>query len=99
MFYRTKMKVDICDYEALCAQREMYKKERDEYMVKYLQAKQENECLKVENAIWRKFFDSHPESDAIKYNGKLYRIASTTHYKDDGEETLDFTAVPVREVN
>ena len=44
-------------------------------------------------------FDKEVDTDVIKYNGKLYMIASTTNYIEAGvEETLDFTAIPVREV-
>ena len=42
-------------------------------------------------------FDKESDTDVIKYNGKLYRIASVTYYNDHTEETLDFTATPVRE--
>jgi hypothetical protein len=94
------MKVDIGDYETLCSQREMYKKDMEKYMAKYVQTKHENECLKIENAIWRKFFDSHPDTDAIKYNGKLFRIVSTAHFKDiDEADTIDVNAVCVDGVN
>ena len=38
------------------------------------------------------------DTQIIKYNGKLYRIASTTYYKDEAGESLDITAVPMGEV-
>jgi HD superfamily phosphohydrolase len=44
-------------------------------------------------------FDKEADTQVIKYNGKLYRITSTTNYVEAGvEETLDLTAVLVREV-
>lgn len=99
MFDRTKIKVDKNQYETLCLQREAYNKERLEYREKYWKSQRENAFLETERAILMKFFDSHADTDAIKYNGKLYRIASTAHFKDDDRESLDITAVPVGEVN
>ena len=54
--------------------------------------------LAKENGYLKALFDKEGDTQVIKYNGKLYRIVSTSNYKDEAEETLDFTAVPVSEV-
>ena len=65
----------------------------------YRHERNENKKLQNENGYLKALFDKEGDTQVIKYNGKLYRIASTTYCKDvDGEETIDFTAVPVREV-
>ena len=55
--------------------------------------------LQNENGYLRALFDKEGDTQVIKYNGKLYRITSTTNYIQSGvEEALDFTAIPVSEV-
>lgn len=58
----------------------------------------ENNHLVRENEQLRMLFDKEADTQIIKRNGKLYRIASVNHYKDGAEETLDISLVPVREV-
>ena len=71
----------------------------DKYQDRYFQTYEENKTLQKEIGYLRALFDKEGDTQIIKYNGKLYRITSTTNYVEAGvEETLDFTAVPVREV-
>lgn len=72
----------------------------DKYQDRYFQTYEENKTLQRENGYLQALFDKEGDTQIIKYNGKLYRITSITNYVEAGvEETLDFTAVPVREVN
>lgn len=71
----------------------------DKYQDRYFQTYEENKTLQKEIGYLQALFDKEGDTQIIKYNGKLYRIASVTYYNDHAEETLDFTAVPVREVN
>jgi ribosomal protein S17E len=71
----------------------------DKYQERYFQTYEENKTLQKEIGYFKALFDKEGDTQIIKYNGKLYRITSTTNYVEAGvEETLDFTAVPVREV-
>lgn len=71
----------------------------DKYQDRYFQTYEENKTLQREIGYLNALFDKEGDTQIIKYNGKLYRITSTTNYVEAGvEETLDFTAVPVREV-
>lgn len=71
----------------------------DKYQDRYFQTYEENKTLQREIGYLQALVDKEGDTQVIKYNGKLYRIASTTNYVEAGvEETLDFTAVPVREV-
>ena len=71
----------------------------DKYQDRYFHTYEENKTLQREIGYLQALFDKEGDTQVIKYNGKLYRIASTTNYVEAGvEETLDFTAVPVREV-
>ncbi len=71
----------------------------DKYQDRYFQTYEENKTLQREIGYFKALFDKEGDTQVIKYNGKLYRITSTTNYVEAGvEETLDFTAVPVREV-
>lgn len=77
-----------------------YKGQYREYRDRYINENKENKKLQNENGYLKALFDKEGDTQVIKYNGKLYRITSTTNYVEAGvEETLDFTAVPVREVN
>ena len=65
----------------------------------YYNERKENKKLQNENGYLKALCDKEGDTQVIKYNGKLYRIVSTTNYVEAGvEETLDFTAVPVSEV-
>ena len=71
----------------------------DKYQDRYYEASCENRDLREENGYLKALFDKEGDTEVIKYGGKLYRIAHTTYCKVvDGEETIDFTAVPVSEV-
>jgi ribosomal protein S17E len=71
----------------------------DKYQDRYFQTYEENKTLQKKIGYLQALFDKEGNTQVIKYNGKLYRITSTTNYVEAGaEETLDFTAVPVREV-
>jgi hypothetical protein len=71
-----------------------------ELVCDYRNEREENKKLQNENGYLKALFDKEGDTQVIKYNGKLYRITSMTNYVEAGvEETLDFTAVPVREVN
>ena len=70
-----------------------------EYHSQLRDEQMKNNLLVRENERLKMLFDKETDTQVIKYNGKLYRITSTTNYVEAGvEETLDFTAVPVREV-
>ncbi len=73
--------------------------QKKDYMEKWCEALCSNQKLQRENGYLKALFDKEGDTQVIKYNGKLYRMTSITHYKAAGaEETLDFTAVPVSEV-
>ena len=71
----------------------------DKYQERYYEQFGENKKLQRENGYLKALFDKEADTDVIKYNGKLYKIASTTYYSDHAENSLDITAVPVGEVN
>ena len=57
---------------------------------KFAQAAEENAKLQNENGYLKALFDKEGDTQVIKYNGKLYRIVSTSHFHDVGEaDTLD----------
>lgn len=65
----------------------------------YRNEREANKKLQNENGYLKALFDKEGDTQVIKYNGKLYRIVSTTNYIAAGEEeTLDINAVCVREV-
>ena len=79
--------------------RYMFEERMYQYHTELLEAYKKNEELARENEHLRMLFDKEGDTQIIKYNGKLYMITSTTNYIEiRAEETLDFTAVPVREV-
>ena len=78
----------------------MYEGKMHEYLEKLRVEQDENSYLKRANDELRALFEKKADTQVIKYNGKLYRITSTTNYIERGvDETLDFTAVPVNEVD
>ena len=89
---KDKIVLDKETWDELCEQkRNLVNDYRDE--------KVENKKLQNENGYLRALFDKEGDTEVIKYNGKLYRIVSMTHYKAAGEEeNLDITTVPVIEV-
>ena len=64
-----------------------------EYHAQLRVAEREKMTLVVENEHFKALFDKEADTQVIKYNGKLYRIASINHYKDGAEETLDISCV------
>ena len=62
----------------------------------YRHERNENKKLQNENGYLKALFDKEGDTEVIKYNGKLYRIVSTSHFHDEGEvDTLDINAVCV----
>lgn len=109
MFGKTiKLRKEV--YEDLIAERDKARKELDECKLQMIDDRirlqdqwaevfSENVKLEKQNACLKTLIDKENDTQVIKYNGKLYRITSTTHCKQAGvEETLDFTAVLVSEV-
>lgn len=75
------------------------REECDNLRNRFLVETRNNKELQKKVGYLEALFDKEADTDVIKYNGKLYRITSTTNYVEAGvEETLDFTAVPVSEV-
>ena len=92
------MIVNRDDYQRLCTKNEIYEKDIAEYKEKYFDEHRENKKLQNENGYLRALFDKEADTQVIKYNGRLYKIVSSTHNIEAGaEETLDISLVPVRE--
>lgn len=71
-----------------------------EYHEQLLAAYNENNLLVKENGYLKALFEKEGDTNMIKYNGKLYRIASINHYKEaSAEETLDISCICAGEVN
>lgn len=101
---KNKVILDRETYERLLTLRDSnssyYMQYYEKYQDKFIEQVDENKKLQNENGYLKALFDKESDTQVVKYNGKLYRITSTTNYVEAGvEETLDFTAVPVREVN
>lgn len=101
---KDKVVLDRETYERLLTLRDSnssyYMEYYEKYQDKFIKQVDENKKLQNENGYLKALFDKEGDTQVIKYNGKLYRITSTTNYVEAGvEETLDFTAVLVREVN
>ena len=70
-----------------------------ELICDYRNEREENKKLRNENGYLKALFDKEGDTQVIKYNGKLYRIVSTSHFHDVGEaDTLDINSVCVSEV-
>lgn len=64
------------------------------YQSQYIQTTHENKQLHRENALLKKMFEEAKDTQAIKYNDKLFLIRSRMHYQEQGEEeTLNIDAV------
>ena len=97
-------------YEDLISERDKARKELEEHLLKqmdedihrqdqYYEIFSENIELKKQNACLKTLIDKEADTQMIKYNGKLYRIVSTSHFHDEGDvDTLDVNAVLVNEV-
>ena len=91
------MFVNRDDYQRLCAKNEMYEKEIAKYQEKYWNELRENKKLQNENGYLSALFDKEADTQVIKYNGRLYKIVSSTHNIEAGaEEILDISLFPVR---
>lgn len=78
---------------------EYYKTEYHTMRERFINVCKENAELKLQNKYLYGLFDKEGDTQVIKYNGKLYRIVSTSHFHDAGEaDTLDINAVLVSEV-
>ena len=100
---KDKVVLDRETYERLLTLRDSntshYMEYYEKFQDKFIEAVDENKKLQNENGYLKALFDKEADTQVIKYGGKLYMIAHTTYCKDvDGEETIDFTAVPVSEV-
>ena len=94
-----KIIVDKKEYECLKSTIES-DRITQKYWIEHYMDSAERECkLTKEIADLKTLLSKEEDTQVIKYNGKLYVITSSTHYKDESEETLDFTAVLVDEVN
>lgn len=89
---KNKIVLDKETWDELCEhKRNLVNDYRDERV--------ENNKLQNENGYLRALFDKEDDTQVVKYNGKLYRIVSTSHFHDVGEvDTLDINAVCVSEV-
>lgn len=71
----------------------------DKYQNRYYEQVNENKKLQLKNGYLEALFEKECDTEVIKYNGKLYRIVSTSHFHDEGEaDTVDINAVCVGEV-
>ena len=94
-----KVKISKYEYECLNRERDQYEKESFEYICKYWDEVAANKKLQNENGYLKALFDKESDTQVIKYNDKLYRMASTAHCKDEAGETLDISFVCVGEVD
>lgn len=102
-----KVKIDIGVYRKLidaannkstlnklCDEITQIREQLHRYQSEYIQVTHENRELHRENALLKKMFEEAEDTQAIKYNDKLFLIRSMAHYKEQGEEeTLDIDAV------
>lgn len=102
-----KIKIDKEVYEKLidttnnkstidrfCDEISKFREQLHRYQSEYIQVTHENRELHRENALLKKMFEEAEDTQAIKYNDKLFLIRSMAHYKEQGEEeTLDIDAV------
>lgn len=88
-----KIKVDMETYmEIINAKEKYYEKSVDLYY--------KNKQLTQEIEILKDALNKEQNTKVIKYQGKIYRITSTTHYSDVGEaDTLQICATIYGEVN
>lgn len=88
---KDKIVLDREAWDELCEQkRNLVNDYRDERV--------ENNKLQKENGYLKALFDKEDDTQVIKYNGKLYRIVSTSHFHDEVEaDTLDINATCVYE--
>lgn len=99
---KDKITLDRKEYNTLVGYRDSaidyLANEKREYMDKYCEELKKNTQLQKENGYLKALFDKEADTDVIKYNGKLYRIANKAYYQDETEKTLDLGCVCVGEV-
>jgi hypothetical protein len=100
---KDKVVLDRETYERLLTLRDSsnsyYMKCYEKYQDRFINAVDENKKLQNENGYLKALFEKEGDTQVIKYNGKLYRIVSTSHFHDTGEaDTIDINAVCVSEV-
>ena len=89
---KDKIVLDRETWDELCER-------KHELVNDYHNERTENKKLQNENGYLKALFEKEGDTDVIKYNGKLYRIVSTSHFHDAVEaDTLDVNAVIVNEV-
>ena len=72
----------------------------DKYQDRYFQTYEENKTLQKEIGYLKALFDKEGDTQVIKYNGKLYRIVSASHFHNEGEaDTLDINAICMDKVS
>jgi hypothetical protein len=88
-----KIKIDMEYYTNLIDTRE-------KYYEKSIDLHYKNKELIRENEVLKDALNKEQDTQLIKYQGKIYRITSTTHYSDIGEaDTLQICATDRGEVN
>ena len=100
---RNKVVLDREVYDRLCELKDRkydyYVERYEKYQDRYCKEVDENKKLQNENGYLKALFDKEGDTQVIKYNGKLYRIVSISHFHDEGEaDTIDINAVCVGEV-
>jgi hypothetical protein len=100
---KDKIVLDRETYDKLCELKDRkydyYIERYEQYQDRYCKEVDENKKLQKENGYLKALFDKEGDTQVIKYNGKLYRIVSTSHFHDVGEaDTIDINAVCVSEV-
>lgn len=100
---KDKVVLDRETYERLLTLRDSntshYMEYYEKFQDKFIEAVAENKKLQNENGYLKALFDKESDTEVIKYNGKLYRIVSTSHFHDECEaDTIDINAVCVNEV-
>ena len=100
---KDKVVLDRETYERLLTLRDSntshYMEYYEKFQDKFIEAVDENKKLQNENGYLKALFEKEGDTQVIKYNGKLYRIVSASHFHDESEaDTLDINAVCVREV-
>ena len=77
-----------------------YEGKMHQYHNQLIEEYERNETLTRENEHLKMLFNKEQDTQVIKYNGKLWQIASGTHSFNPGEaDTLTVDAVLVSEVN
>ena len=82
----------ITDYPSICDFADMAYKLNNENINLFSDIRK----LERENAILEKTIDDIEDTEIIKYNGKLFKITETSHFKsEDCPDTLSIDAVAI----